>query len=300
MSLRVLFMGTSQFAVPSLKKAFESFQVVGLVCQPDRPAGRGLRLTPPPTKRVAQELGLEIFQPERKKDLLPIVEKTKPELILVVSYGMILPKEVLDFPKYGCLNLHASLLPLYRGASPIQRSLMAGEEKTGNTVILMDEGMDTGPILSQEEEPIREEDNLSTLSERLAIKGSELLIKTAMAWVEGSIKPVEQDEKRATYAPPVQKEEFRICWKATASSVRDRIRGLYPNTYCYLESGERIKILKASVLPYQGEPGQVIDDRDLLVACGEDSLLVEELITPKGKRVSGKDFIKGYKVKYLY
>ncbi|MFN3264134.1 MAG: methionyl-tRNA formyltransferase, partial [Aquificaceae bacterium] len=188
--MKILFFGTPEFATPSLKRLHEEFEIAGVVCQPDRPAGRGQKLTPPPVKVLAQELGLDVFQPEKRKELIPIVESLKPECIVVVAYGKILPPEVIRYPAYGCINLHASLLPAYRGSAPIQRAIMAGEKKTGNTVMLMDEGMDTGDILSQEEEPILEEDNLKALSQRLAIKGADLLVRTLREWIEGNVKPI--------------------------------------------------------------------------------------------------------------
>ncbi len=294
--MRMLFFGTPDFALPSLKRLQEEFGVVGVVCQPDRPAGRGQRLTPPPVKLLAQELGLEVYQPEKKAELIPLVESLRPDCIVVVAYGKILPPEVIKEPPYGCINLHASLLPAYRGSAPIQRAIMAGEEKTGNTVMLMDEGMDTGDMLSQEEEPILEEDNLKSLSERLSHRGAELLVKTLRDWFAGKIRPVPQEHPRATYAPPVQKEELRICWKADARSVRDRVRGLYPDCYTLTEKGERLKVLRVRTVEAQGNPGEVLHGKRFIVACGEGAVEVLELISPKGKLMSGEEFMRGYRV----
>uniref|UniRef100_A0A7C2Z2K0 Methionyl-tRNA formyltransferase n=1 Tax=Hydrogenobacter sp. TaxID=2152829 RepID=A0A7C2Z2K0_9AQUI len=298
--MRLLFFGTPDFAVPSLLRLTKEFNVVGLVCQPDRPSGRGQRLTPPPTKMVAKELGIEAFQPEKKAQIMPIVESLKPDCIVVVAYGKILPPDVINYPRYGCINLHASLLPAYRGSAPIHRALMAGEKKTGNTVMLMDEGMDTGAILSQEKEEILEEDNLKSLSERLSQRGADLLVRTLKDWFEGKIEPIPQDHKRATYAPPIQKEEYRICWKAQAESVKDRIRGLYPDCYTFTEKGERVKVLKVKVVQGEGSPGEVLDRKRLIVACGEGAVEVLELISPKGKLMSGEEFMRGYKVERFY
>jgi len=298
--MRLLFFGTPDFAVPSLLRLTKEFNVVGLVCQPDRPSGRGQRLTPPPTKMVAKELGIEAFQPEKKAQIMPIVEGLKPDCIVVVAYGKILPPDVINYPRYGCINLHASLLPAYRGSAPIHRALMAGEKKTGNTVMLMDEGMDTGAILSQEKEEILEEDNLKSLSERLSQRGADLLVRTLKDWFEGKIEPIPQDHKRATYAPPIQKEEYRICWKAQAESVKDRIRGLYPDCYTFTEKGERVKVLKVKVVQGEGSPGEVLDRKRLIVACGEGAVEVLELISPKGKLMSGEEFMRGYKVERFY
>ncbi|WPM32908.1 methionyl-tRNA formyltransferase [Hydrogenobacter sp. T-2] len=294
--MKILFFGTPEFALPSLKALHQEFELLGVVCQPDKPAGRGQKLTSPPTKVLAKELGIEVFQPEKKSHIMPIVERLKPDCIVVVAYGKILPPEVINYPTYGCINLHASLLPAYRGSAPIQRAIMAGEKITGNTVMLMDEGMDTGDILSQEEEPIHLEDNLRTLSERLSQKGASLLVRTLREWSKGNIKPILQDHSKALYAPPVQKEELRICWKADAESVRDRIRGLYPDCYTLTEKGERIKVLRVKTVEAQGSPGEVLDRKKLLVACGKDAVEVLELVSPKGKVMSGEEFMRGYKV----
>ncbi len=254
--MRIAFLGTPEFALPSLQELTKEFEVVGVITQPDRPAGRGQRLSPPPVKTLALKMGLRVFQPEKKGDLLPILEELKPQCLVVVAYGKILPPEVINYPPYGCVNLHASLLPLYRGSAPIQRALMAGEKKTGNTVMLMDEGMDTGGVLAQEEETIQEEDNFYSLSQRLSQKGAKLLVKTLRLWFEGKITPIAQDSSMATYAPPLLKEEYRVCWKAPAQSVKDRIRGLYPNCYTLTPEGQRVKLLKVKPVEGWGEPGE--------------------------------------------
>ncbi len=294
--MKVLFMGTPQFAVPSLKKLHEEFEIIGVVTQPDKPAGRGKRLTPPPVKEVARELGLEVYQPQRLKGFEGVLETLKPDCIVVVAYGKILPSEILRIPPYGVVNLHASLLPKYRGAAPIQRAIMAGEKITGNTVMLVNEEMDAGDILSQEEIPIEEEDNFYTLSEKLSLAGSDLLTRTLKLWFQKKITPVPQRHEEATYAPPVRKEEFRLCWKAPAESVRDRVRGLYPNAYT-LFRGNRIKVLRVELVEGSGEPGEVLDPKKFVVACGEGAVLIKELISPKGKKMSGEEFLRGYPLK---
>ena len=305
--LRTVFFGTSPFAVPTLEKLFEDtdIELVAVITQPDRPAGRGKKLTPPPVKKRALELGLDgkIFQPERirNEEFYNFFRSLNPDVAVVVAYGKLIPKEVFDFPKYKTLNLHASLLPKYRGAAPIHRAIMAGERETGNSVMLIDEGLDSGPVLAFEREPILEEDNIITLSERLAKKGANLLLKTLKRWVSGKIEPIPQRDEEATYAPPILKGEYRICWKAEAESVRDRIRALYPNAYTTF-NGKRIKILSAKVTDIKSDlpPGSVYPfNRDgLYVVCGDQKVLkVEELINPKGKKVKGEDFLRGYKVK---
>jgi methionyl-tRNA formyltransferase len=298
--MKLVFMGTSSFALPSLKALHEHFQVVGVITQPDKPAKRGLRLTPTPVKVSALELNLKVYQPESKSQIRDILLELKPDCVVVVAYGKILTKEILQIPPYGCINLHASLLPKYRGASPIQRCLMAGEKLTGNTIILMDEGMDNGDILNAESLPIEEDDNFVSLSDKLSVKGAKLLVDTLKEWFAGDIKPIPQAHQEATYAPPILKEEYRICWKAHAFSVRDRIRGLYPDCYCFLESGERIKILRVRVCEESAHPGQVIHPKKLQVACGEGSVEILELINPKGKKVSGEDLMRGYRPKTLF
>ncbi len=294
--MKVLFLGTPSFSLPSLEALHKEVGVSWVVTQPDRPSGRGMRKRPPPVKELAEKLGIPVFQPESKEELGSIVSELKPDVCIVVAYGMILPKKVLRIPKFGFLNLHPSLLPKFRGPAPIQRVLMAGEEETGNTVILMTERVDAGPILAQEKVRVEEKDNLKTLSEKLSKKGSELLVKTLMAWVEGRVEPTPQKEEEATYAPPVREEELRICWLAPSGSVRDRVRGLYPDAYTYFR-GKRIKVLKVSPVEGEGEPGEVIDERHLIVACGSGAVKIEELITPKGRRVSGEDFCRGYSPK---
>ncbi len=309
MAFRVVFFGTSTFAVPSLRKLVEDkdIEVLAVITQPDKPAGRGKRLTSPPVKREAVKLGLKnlIFQPEKIKteEFKRWFYSLKPDAAVVVAYGKLIPKGVFDFPKYKTLNLHASLLPKYRGAAPIQRAIMAGEKKTGNTVMLIDEGLDSGDILAQEVEPIFETDNAESLSERLAAKGAELLLKTLKDWVKGKITPKVQEHEKATYAPPILKSEYRICWKAQAESVRDRIRALYPNAYTTF-NGKRIKILSATLTDIESDlpAGSVLQNfKDgLYVVCGDRKVLkIEELINPKGKRIKGEDFLRGYKVERL-
>jgi len=302
----MVFFGTSLFAVPSLEELTkaEDIQIVGIVTQPDRPSGRGKKLTPPPVKKKALQLGLSelVYQPERIRgeEFKNWFYSLKPDVAIVVAYGKLIPKYIFDFPKHKTLNLHASLLPKYRGSAPIHRALMAGERVTGNTVMLINEGLDSGEILSQEEEPIYEEDNIASLSQRLASKGAKLLVKTLREWVAGKITPKEQDHSLATYAPPITKEEYRICWKAEAHSVVDRIRALYPNTYTTF-GGKRIKILSAKVTEIKSNlPAGTVypNNKDgLYVVCGDRRVVkILELINPKGKKVKGEDLLRGYKI----
>ncbi len=294
--MRVLFMGTPSFALPSLNDLNKNFEVIGVVTQPDKPAGRGKRITPPPVKLLARKLGIPIYQPERIGDFIDELKRLKPDVIVVVAYGKILPKAILNIPPFKVLNLHASLLPRYRGAAPIQRAIMAGEKLTGNTVMLVSERMDAGDILSQKEIPIEEEDNFYTLSQKLSVKGARLLTETLKLWFEGKITPKPQNEEEATYAPPIMKEEYRICWKAEAYSLRDRVRGLYPNAFVPFR-GKRLKILKVEVCDGEGEPGEILDAKKFIVACGRGAVRIAELISPKGKKMNGVEFLRGYPLK---
>jgi len=291
--MRILFLGTPQFAVPSLRRLRENFEVVGVVTRPDKPAGRGKVLTPPPVKLLSESLGIPVYQPGSARELLSLASEIKPDCAVVVAYGRILPAEFLRIPPRGVVNLHASLLPKFRGAAPIQRALMAGEKVTGNTVMLVNERLDAGDILAQEKIPVKEDDNCLTLSKRLSLRGADLLVKTLELWFRGEIDPVPQREEEATYAPPVLKEELRICWKAPAFSVRDRIRGLYPNAYT-LFRGRRIKILRVVLTEGEGEPGEILRGEGFRVACGEGAVKILELISPKGRRISGEEFLRGY------
>ncbi len=295
MAVDLIFMGTPQFAVPSLEKLCESafFNIKAVITQPDRPAGRGKRLTPPPVKLKALEYGIEIYQPESKKELRELVNRLEFNCIAVVAYGMILPREVIEKPKYGAVNLHASLLPKYRGPAPIERAILSGEKITGNTIILINEGMDEGDILARKEIIIEDKDNRATLAEKLSTEGSHLLVNTLEKWIGGDIKPLPQNHSEATYAPLIRKEEFRICWKANAVSIRDKVRAFYPNAYTFFR-GIVIKVFSCEPVEGEGFPGEILDNRKFIVACGEGALEIRELISPKGKKVRGEDFVRGY------
>ncbi len=291
--MNIVFMGTPDFALPSFIKVKERFGVSAVITQPPRPAGRGMKKVHPPLREVALRFNTPVYQPETKKDLESLIEYLSPDCIITVAYGRILSPKILAVPPYGVLNLHASLLPKYRGPAPIQRALMAGEKITGNTVFLVNEKMDSGDILLQETVSVREEDNFVSLSQKLALQGAVLLIKALDLWFKGKIKPIPQKEEKATYAPPIRNEEFKICWKASAESVRDRIRGLYPNAYTFFR-GNRIKILKVRVVKGMGDPGEILGDKTFTVACGKGAVEILELISPKGKKIKGEDFIRGY------
>ncbi|MGC8587882.1 MAG: methionyl-tRNA formyltransferase [Hydrogenobaculum sp.] len=302
--MRIVFCGTSSFAVPSLELLAKDFEVSLVITQPDKPAGRGQKLTPSAVKQKALELNLKISQPEKISFLKEELLNLKPDIMIVVSYGQIIPKSMLEIPRFKSLNLHGSILPKYRGAAPIQRALMQGEKETGNTVILMSSKMDEGDILSMEKTLIEEEDNYETLSNKLSISGAKLLKDTILNWVEGNITPTPQNHQEATYAMPILKEELRICFKTSAFSIHNKIRGLYPNAYG-VSNNHNIKILKTKILEKDLglKPGELLQEgKSLFVGTGDYPLEILEIMSLKGKRVSGKEFAMGYlnQIKQFY
>jgi methionyl-tRNA formyltransferase len=301
--MRIVFMGTPEFAVPSLKALIESGdEVVAVVTQPDKPKGRGLEVTPPPVKTLAQKHGIPVLQPQKIKteEFLKQLEELKPDIICVVAYGKILPKGILELPKYGCINVHASLLPKYRGAAPINWAIIRGEKVTGITTMKMDEGMDTGDILLQREVPIEDEDTAETLSHKLSLTGAEVLIETLNLLKEGKLKPIPQNHSQATYAPMLKKEDGEIDWGKTAEEIRNLVRGTlpWPGAYTFLDN-KILKVYKVRVVEGQGKPGEVIksDKETLRVATGENALDILELQIEGGKRLDTATFLRGRKIR---
>ncbi len=302
---RVIFMGTPDFALPSLHAICKSEEVIGVVTQPDRPKGRGRTLTPPPIKVAALEKGIAVYQPERlKKD--PHFTKTlsdlSPDLIIVVAFGQILPEVILKIPKYPCINVHSSLLPLYRGAAPIQWALVRGDAETGVTTMQMDAGMDTGPILLQQSLQIAPDETADMLSSRLADLGAALLLETVASLKEGKLKAVAQDEAKATMAPLLKKEDGLIRWEGSAQAVYNRWRGLmpWPGTMTFFGS-DRWKIASLQVGDAEGEwggPGEVLklSEKGLEVAAGRGYILIKGL-QPEGKRkMTPREYAVGHHI----
>jgi len=301
--MRIVFMGTPEFAVPSLKALIESEdEVVAVVCQPDKPKGRGLEVLPPPTKVLAEKHGIPVLQPQKIKteEFFNELKKFSPDLICVVAYGKILPKNILDLPPYGCINVHASILPKYRGAAPINWAIIRGEKVTGITTMKMDEGMDTGDMLLKREIPIDDEDTGETLSQRLSLIGAELLIETIRLLKGGGLNPIPQDHSQATYAPMLKKENGNIDWGKPAEEIRNLIRGTlpWPGAYTTLE-GKLLKIYKARVNEGTGNPGEVIksDSGILRVATGRGALDLLEVQIEGGKRLKAEEFLRGRRIK---
>lgn len=298
--MRILFFGTPEFAIPSLRMLIDSGHDIPLVIsQPDRAKGRGHGVAVPPVKEFAVQKGITILQPQGIRQSLfhNQLRACSPDAIVVVAYGRIIPPEILKIPAYGCINVHASLLPKYRGAAPIQWALINGEAETGITTMLMDEGLDTGDILLQERTAISEEETYYSLGIRLAEIGGRLLTKTLQGLVSGSVTPMPQTGD-PSYAPPLKKEDGKIQWSKEARELRDLIRGTWPwpGAHCYLQ-GERITIIRATVTgdDFSGKPGTIVSlaGGDMDIAAGRGILRILEL-KPEGKKaMAAAAFIHG-------
>ena len=294
-------MGTPQFAVPPLAALIKAgHEIAGVVTRIDKPAGRGRTVTAPPVKLFAVERGLAVFQPKRVRDpeFLDTLRRLEPEAIVVAAYGQILPAAVLHLPRYGCINIHASLLPAYRGAAPINWAIIRGEERTGITIMQMDEGMDTGAVLLQESIRIDPEDTAGTLTEKLSELGARLIAEALPGIVSGALKPVAQDNARATLAPLLKKEDGLIDWTLPAKDIHDRVRGFtpWPGAYTFLE-GTMVKLLKTGVAPGSLAAGVIAAKGNTLeVGTGKD-LIRLVTVQPAGKKpMAAGDFLRGHRI----
>ena len=302
--LRTVFMGTPRFAVPSLAALVESVDVTLVLCNPDRPAGRGRSMASPPVKEEAMRRGIPVFQPEKARhpDAVARIVAEAPDLIVVVAYGHILPKSILDIPRLGCLNVHASLLPKYRGAAPINWAVARGETVTGVTIMRMDAGMDTGPILHVREMPIGSEDTAETMFTKLSILGAEALREALRRLQEGTLDETPQDAALATYAPMLKKEHGRIDWSRPAGEVRNLVRGMSPWPSAFaLHSGKTLKVLASAVVVESGAssgPGEIVAlGRDgIAVACGEGVLRLRVVQPEGGKAMDAWAYAQGRRV----
>ncbi|MBQ9735757.1 MAG: methionyl-tRNA formyltransferase [Clostridia bacterium] len=301
--MRVLFMGTPDIAATALSALLEGgFTVVGAVSQPDRPRGRGMTLTPPPVKVLAKERGIPVYQPESLRDgaLLPLLDACRPDVIAVVAYGKILPEYVLNYPAYGCINLHVSLLPRYRGAAPMQRAIMAGERETGVCTMQMDAGLDTGDVLLRRAFPISDEDNFETVHDRAAEIGGALLCETLKALKAGTVTPQKQDASLATYAEKITKEDCVLDFTKSARVLFAQIRGLspIPLSFTKMPDGKLLKVVSASLAEGRGRAGEILraESDGFVVACGEGALLLRTVL-PEGKgRMNAADLLRGRRV----
>ena len=298
MAMRIVFMGSPDFAMPSLSALAAHYSIVGVVTQPDRPAGRGNTMTPPPVKKLALELSLPVIQPERLRqpEAMQQLLDWAPDLIIVAAFGQILRPAVLNLPPYGCINVHASLLPRWRGAAPIQAALLHGDAQTGVTIMRMEAGVDTGGILSQRATPILPSDNAETLSQRLANLGAELLVETLPAYLQRTLLPEAQDETLATYAPMLKKEDGKLDFSQPAESLVRQVNAYTPWPGAFtLWNGQPFKILRAhavagALLP----PGQPTILHDLPAFSTGNGLLVLDQVQPAGKKaMPGKVFLQG-------
>jgi methionyl-tRNA formyltransferase len=311
--LRIIFMGTAELSGASLEKlaAGGSFQVAAVVTQPDKPQGRNLRLTPSPVKVLAEKLHLPVLQPARARDekFISELRALAPDVIVVVAYGQILPPAILALPRHGCLNVHPSLLPKYRGAAPIQRAIADGDAETGVVIMKMDAGLDTGPVLALRRTPIRPTDDSQILHDRLAQLGAELLAETIPDYVAGKISPQPQSATGATYAAKIKKEDGRIDWQSPAEKIWTRLRAFtpWPGAFTFLPRPASataagaaakpplLKIWRAEVCARSGMAGTVLaaDKNGIVVGCGLNALRILELQREGGKRLMAGPFLAG-------
>ncbi len=295
--MRIVFLGTPEFAVPSLNALTENYEVVGVVTQPDREKDRKGRVIKGAVASVAESKGIPVFKFEKiRTEGADALRSLRPDIMVTCAYGQILSEEILNIPRLGVLNVHGSLLPLYRGSAPIQRAIMNGERETGITIMKTDVGMDSGDILSQQKVTIENDDYVGDLYEKLSVIGANLLIKTIEGYVSGSIKPVPQDAGRATYAPMLKKEEAYLDFSASCESVRNVIRGMGYGV-CLL-SGAPLKIYRADLREDNGKPGEILvaAKNDFVVACGAGALEITELQASGKKRMKTSDFLNGTKI----
>ncbi|HNN14791.1 MAG TPA: methionyl-tRNA formyltransferase [Anaerolineales bacterium] len=297
MSIRVLFMGSPDFALPTLSALVKHYDVVGVVTQPDRASGRGRELKAPPVKRLAQELNIPIIQPVklREPEAMRQVLEWGPDLIVVAAFGQILKKDILDLPQYGCINVHASLLPRWRGAAPINAAVLAGDEETGVTIMKMDVGLDTGPMLAMKSIRIQPDDTAGTLFEALSTLGADLLIETLPAYMESGLMPQPQPEEGATYAPMLKKEDGLLDFTQPAVNLERRVRAMNPWPGAWFEwNGAPLKVHKAHVGQGMAAAGKrTVEQNQPAVGTGSGVLILDEVQPPGRKSMNGKAFLYG-------
>ncbi|MBQ7346092.1 MAG: methionyl-tRNA formyltransferase [Oscillospiraceae bacterium] len=298
--MRVVFMGTPDIAAVCLRKIIgDGFDVVGVYCQPDRPKGRGMKLVAPPVKEVAIANSIPVFQPENFKDEAAVeqLRQLQPDICAVVAYGQILPQSVLDVPKRGCINIHASVLPEYRGSAPYQWAVLDGKKETGVTAMYLCRKMDAGDIIDVSKTPIGPDETAGELLDRLAVLGSKLLSKTLDRFASGEVAATPQDEALVTYAPMLDKGMCPIDWTKTAQQVHDHVRGLHPWPVATTEiQGKRFKVHATAIVEGAGEPGQLLGltKTGLKIACGEGAVEIRALQAEGGKRMAAPDYFRGH------
>lgn len=299
--MNIVFMGTPDFAVPSLEALIKEFGVKVVYTQPDRPKGRGKKLAFSPVKEVAVANNIEVLQPEKIRNDVEAIEylkSLKPDFIIVVAFGQILPKDVLDIPKYGCINLHGSLLPKYRGAAPIQWSVINGEKIAGNTTMLMDVGLDTGDMLLKNEVEVSKFMTAGELYEELKLSGAELLVETIKKVANGEVTPIKQNDEESTYAPMLNKEIAKIDWNKSAEEIHNHIRGMNPWPIATTLYDDKVmKVYESDFEPSKSakEPGIILkaDKKGIVVSTKEGNLIIKKLQFPNGKPLMVEQFING-------
>lgn len=302
-NIKIIFIGTPEFGAIILEEMIRNkYKPVLVVTAPDKPVGRKQIITPPPVKIMAQRYGISVSQPEKLSIIINQLSLLKPDLIVVAAFSQILSKKILDIPKYGCINVHPSLLPKYRGPSPIQYAILNGDKETGTTIILMDEKMDSGPILTQRKTEIKIKETALEFHGRLAHLGSELLIETLPQWIEGKIKIKPQDEARASYTKILKKEDGKIDWQKSAEEIERQIRAFapWPSTFTSYK-GKKLKILKVSVLEKAETASSALAGKTFLssenktaVHCGKGDLVIEELQLEGKRKMTSEEFLRGH------
>ncbi len=303
---RIIFMGTPAFANQTLMSLATDpdFEIVGVFTQADKPVGRGRILTPPPIKTLAESQNLKIFQPQKIKTEIETIKNLKPDLIVIVAYGQIIPQEILDIPPFGCLNVHASLLPKYRGASCLNAPIINGDQETGITIMKIDAGLDTGPILRQAKIQLTGQETLENLHDKLALLGAEILPETIKSFIKGDIKPRAQDNSQASYVGTIKKSDGKIDWRLPANKIERLIRAYNPWPGTYAKSGEKtIKIIAVSNQIINSNNHLIgelffLDDK-LAVQCGQDSLVILKLQAEGKKIMTSQEFWRGHKLSHL-
>lgn len=301
--MNVVFMGTPKFAVPTLEKLIENHHVAAVVTQPDKQKGRGKKVSFPPVKESAVKHGIPVLQPVKARDeeFIDDLERLKPDVIVVVAYGQILPERILNIPQYGCINVHGSLLPKYRGAGPIQWAVLNGEKETGITTMYMEKGLDTGDMIDKAIISLDERETSGTLHDKLMVLGADLLIETLKKLEDGTAVRIKQTDEDSTYAPMLSKEMGRIDFTKSADQIEQWVRGLNPWPSAYTELGSKtMKIWDAETVDYDGDgkPGTVVDvtKKQIVVACGENALALNEIQLSGKKRMAVQAFLAGSKV----
>ena len=301
--MRVVFMGTPDIAATCLKKILaDGFEVVGVYTQPDRPKGRGMKLVASPVKEIALAAGIPVFQPEnfRQEETVEQLRALKPDVCAVVAYGRILPQKVLDVPAYGCINIHASLLPKYRGSAPYQWAVLDGLTETGVTAMYLTREMDAGDIIDVSKTPIGENETAGQLLDRLAVLGADLLSKTLTRFENGKVPAVPQNEAEVSYAPMLDKTMCPIDWTKTAQQVHNQVRGLHPWPVATMElEGKTFKVHATKVVEGSGNPGEILGltKTGLRIACGEGAIEILSLQAEGGKRMAAPDYFRGHPLK---